>query len=436
MYDDIAKKVGIKAIATVESNNNYSAINYNDPITVGVVQWFGDRAANILNKMKTENAPAWVGVDARLVADLASHPSNDYDYWSNRYLLRDEGRSLVPVLNANKPIQNAQIILDFEKYLAVATTAGLDKDNNTKALLFFFNIYHQSPRQAKLIIKNAGNNPSMSRLRAMVANNDVLYKYKTRYDTAYRIIDTWDYSGVDDPAGESPPLQPEDEWDDSDNEGVGLEKVGGDISWVRNHGDTLSIIYNNGAELMLIPTPGGGWIPIENQNVGEVVPPPAEVTPDPPDPGDPDPPSDYQEAVVKWMTDRVGRYNYSQGVGRTNPDVSGYSDCSAIVSYAYLKATGKGIHGGNTVGQLRYGKGVKVTDGSGAINLSLLQKGDLIYIGWPGGRPLSQGGVDHVEMYMGGGKCIGHGSGRGPKIKTLNTYVARATRWFVRRFPR
>ena len=48
-WDATAKKVAVKAIGQVESSMNYAAINYNDPITVGLAQWYGTRAAAILS---------------------------------------------------------------------------------------------------------------------------------------------------------------------------------------------------------------------------------------------------------------------------------------------------------------------------------------------------------------------------------------------------
>ena len=42
-----SKRLAFKAIGTVESGLRYNAVNYNDPITVGVMQWYGTRATDI-----------------------------------------------------------------------------------------------------------------------------------------------------------------------------------------------------------------------------------------------------------------------------------------------------------------------------------------------------------------------------------------------------
>lgn len=49
-WDETMRKVWVKAIGTVESSMNYAAINYNDPITVGIGQWYGTRAAALIQQ--------------------------------------------------------------------------------------------------------------------------------------------------------------------------------------------------------------------------------------------------------------------------------------------------------------------------------------------------------------------------------------------------
>ena len=71
-WDETSKKVAIKAIGTVESSMRYDSINYNDPITVGIAQWYGPRAADILKKMGAAHATEFAGVASSLKADLSS----------------------------------------------------------------------------------------------------------------------------------------------------------------------------------------------------------------------------------------------------------------------------------------------------------------------------------------------------------------------------
>ena len=46
-------------IGEVESNWNWTAVNYNDPITIGMMQWYGTRAAALLNRVKNEMPTAY-----------------------------------------------------------------------------------------------------------------------------------------------------------------------------------------------------------------------------------------------------------------------------------------------------------------------------------------------------------------------------------------
>jgi len=96
-WDETSKKVAIKAIGTVESSMKYDSINYNDPITVGIAQWYGPRAADIIKKMGAAHATEFAGVAASLRSDLSSHGNDDWR--TNRSLPRaggegkDEGES-------------------------------------------------------------------------------------------------------------------------------------------------------------------------------------------------------------------------------------------------------------------------------------------------------------------------------------------------------
>ena len=76
-WDEAAKKLAIKVIGTVESNLKYDAIYYVDPITVGIMQWYGTRAANLLVQMKATPAWATSGVAASLDTDLANEDKNN-----------------------------------------------------------------------------------------------------------------------------------------------------------------------------------------------------------------------------------------------------------------------------------------------------------------------------------------------------------------------
>lgn len=119
-----------------------------------------------------------------------------------------------------------------------------------------------------------------------------------------------------------------------------------------------------------------------------------------------------RDDLTQWMIDRIGRYAYSQGPGRDRPDDTGATDCSALVRYAYLRLTD--VDPGTWTGhQITRGRQIPLADA---------QPGDLIFFDWAsnGATPA----YDHVEMYLGGDRCIGHGGpGYGPRIRSLSAAV-------------
>jgi hypothetical protein len=140
--------------------------------------------------------------------------------------------------------------------------------------------------------------------------------------------------------------------------------------------------------------------------------------------------AENREQAVMLAKSRVKRNRYTQGSlriyvdGYPKPDeqARGFSDCSAFVRWVIQKALGLDI-GYNTSAQIQNrGRGVVVeiaASGQTCPNEALLQPGDCVYFK---GCAAHLWQVGHVEMYLGGGKCIGHGGGIGPTIKTLKPY--------------
>lgn len=274
-YNDNAKRLAIKVIAKVESNNNYAAINYNDPITVGVVQWFGNRAAAILLRMKRENGGAWSGVAQSLDNNLATtDPSNAF--WNSRYLTKVEGNSLIPVLNANKKIQDSQILADCDVYKAQATQWGLDVDAYTDTTIFFFCMYHQSPQASLDVLLSNGTDDSLGNTLANCLAHPVLGQYAGRYQEAYDMIVAGDVSTdpLPDPVEPGAPVLPSDPGANSKT----------DLSYVEVVGNSIWLRYRSGDTIECYPDGKGRYIPRRRA----ITEPPVVIPPDPePDPNPP-----------------------------------------------------------------------------------------------------------------------------------------------------
>lgn len=129
--------------------------------------------------------------------------------------------------------------------------------------------------------------------------------------------------------------------------------------------------------------------------------------------------TELRASVVAKGLSREKKNQYTQGTKRTQVG-SGWSDCSSFVRWCYLQVLGQDI-GGNTAAQI-VNKTLEVVDTSGGKYPSevKLLPGDLLYYkGTDKSRPYQ---VGYVELFIGNGKLLGHGSGVGPTIKNLKTY--------------
>ena len=241
-YDATAQQLAVKVIGTVESNLDYSAVNYGDPITVGIAQWYGTRAAGILDRMRGENPGAWYGVQASIDSQLASIPSSD-TFWNTRYLTQAEGVSLLGVMGRNHGIQNAQLTTDLDVYRTVAVNAGLNADTDTAAMIFFFAMYHQGPVYAMQVLSAAGAHPSLDTIFTACMSNTVLGQYGGRYRTARDLINAGDTTGTIPPPPDPPTA------------------ANANARYIRATGDNLLARFGNGEELLFYPTGHGVYVP-------------------------------------------------------------------------------------------------------------------------------------------------------------------------------
>lgn len=382
-------------------------------------------AAFTVHSAKAVTVGSWTGVAPSIESALDAHGDSDV-WWNDRFLTKAEGESLRPVLAANKAIQNTVSIEDMEVYKNSAVSLGIDPEGNTQMMLLFFTALHQSPARARRLIATIGPSSSFDRLLSALLNEEVFKRYRTRYNTAAQIILSGDTSGVETPP---PPVDPADPGGDVGTApgDTGATQANGGLRNVRKVGDVLYISSDAGT-IRAPVLPNGEWLVSRG---GSTTPPVVPPTPEP-NPEVPVPPTgageDVLAALAKFMTDRVGKYAYSQGGTRMEPDKNNYTDCSGLVRYAYQKVTGVEV-GTYTVEQLN--KGTRVLAGSGAVDESKLKIGDLVLYNWRGGRD----SVDHVEMYIGNGQVCGHGGpGNGPTVKTLQGPAGNALNWYVNRY--
>ena len=408
-------------IGEVESNWNWTAVNYNDPITIGMMQWYGTRAAALLNRIKNEMPTAYGQLAASLRSDIESHDAGS-TWWTSRYLNRDEGNSIITVFQdeENHVIQENQAIADFEGYITTLENWGMSQ-SYPKPLIFAMSMYHQSPASAGQVIATAGGSADLDRIYGVCMNHGVLGQYRNRYNTVYQRLKDWD--------GESNPPDFGQSGDVDTTPGgnePGIDTEASKLGYIIQNGDTLILYGKDEYEkgVIFYPASGQVWINGYNANGTDIG--------GGNEGGGSESGSEAQNAICELYRSWLDRFAYSQGAGRLDPISSGYGDCSSTVWFAYQQVAG--IDVGTWTGAMA-GKGTKIASGYSGDNLPIedMEPADLVLIMWYGWN----GSFDHVELYMGNNELWGHGGpDYGPDQTTTDArnYPRYMYYWEVRRY--
>lgn len=408
-------------IGEVESNWDWTSVNYNDPITIGMMQWYGTRAAALLNRVKDEMPAAYVQLASSLRSDLESHVASA-GYWDTRYLTKAEGNSIITVFKEeqNHVIQENQAIADFEGYIATLEGWGMSQ-SYPKPLIFAMSMYHQSPASAGQVIATAGGSADLDRIYGACMNHGVLGQYRNRYNTVYQRLKDWDGESNPPDFGQSGDV---DTTPGGNTPGISTEKS--KLGYIIQNGDTL-ILYGRdeyAKGVIFYPASGQVWINGYNANGTDIG--------GGNEGGGSESGSEAQNAICELYRTWLDRFAYSQGAGRLDPISSGYGDCSSTVWFAYQQVAG--IDVGTWTGAMA-GKGTKIASGYSGDNLPIedMEPADLVLIMWNGWN----GSFDHVELYMGNNELWGHGGpDYGPDQTTTDArnYPRYMYYWEVRRY--
>lgn len=408
-------------IGEVESNWNWTAVNYNDPITIGMMQWYGTRAAALLNRIKNEMPTAYGQLAASLRSDIVSHDAGS-TWWTSRYLNRDEGNSIITVFQdeENHVIQENQAIADFEGYITTLENWGMSQ-SYPKPLIFAMSMYHQSPASAGQVVATAGGSADLDRIYGVCMNHGVLGQYRNRYNTVYQRLKDWDGESNPPDFGQSGDV---DTTPGGNNPGISTEAS--KLGYIIQNGDTLILYGKDEYEkgVIFYPASGQVWINGYNANGTDIG--------GGNEGGGSESGSEAQNAICELYRSWLDRFAYSQGAGRLDPISSGYGDCSSTVWFAYQQAAG--IDVGTWTGAMA-GKGTKIASGYSGDNLPIedMEPADLVLIMWNGWN----GSFDHVELYMGNNELWGHGGpDYGPDQTTTDArnYPRYMYYWEVRRY--
>ena len=405
-------------IGEVESGWNWASVNYTDPITIGMMQWYGQRAAKLIERCRSADQSGYATFKAAAprIAGYVEE-GHDWDFWTNVYMTSAEGQAWAAWAESdmNHVAQQEQWYADFNGYVTTLTGWGIP-EANTRQLVYAMSMYHQSPAQAGKVIGSCGGSASLELMHTTCLNDGILGIYRNRYTTVYNRLSAWD--------GESaPPDFGQADVPEDGGDSPGIEQAPAGFTQVLMQDRNLLIMgvegYPNG--VLCYPSGPKRWLPalqsggepIEGGSTG----------------GGSATGTEAQMEIRQWMLDHLDAFAYSQGAGRLSPETSGYTDCSALCWYVYHIITG--VNTGTWTGDmLNYGK--VIAEGSGNVPLDEMQVGDLVLMMHRAYNPT----YDHVEMYIGNDQLCGHG-GPDPGPDVINgaqAYLATKYHWMVRRY--
>ena len=386
-------------IGNVESSNSWTAVNYHDPITLGMMQWYGTRAYVLLDKGRTEDPTGW----ARFKQDaptLAGQVEANTISWTGRYLTRAEGNAFIAWANRIEFHKVEQDLWesDYAAYSATCDNYGFPA-GNVRERIFFMSMYHQSPQRALVVLGNVSATGSLELFHSTALNDSVLGRYSNRYDTVYRLLSSWDGSSAPPDFGQSGSIDVTPGGNDA-----AIESKPKTTRWIHVQGDDM-YLHDGGKVSTFHHTTAQNWV----------------------------------ESVQKGQEISGGQTEGGSSSGSATSDQrkvyelhTGYGDCSSTIWRAYQDALG--IDVGTWTGAMK-GKGRRIYASSGTSvdeALKNAQTGDLLLLCWG----YDYVNYDHVEMVTGDGThCLGHGGpGNGPTLKSMGAAMQAAATWEIRRY--
>lgn len=409
-------------IGEVESNWDWTGVYRADPITIGMMQNYGQRAEICIERCATEDPEGYTAFKAA-APKLAAAVEQDYgwNWWTGYYVDDAEAAAWQTWAQRDKNHVGQQKLWvdDATGYIETLTGWGLSEDR-PQTLIYAMSMYHQSPREAGNVVGACGGSATLGTMHATCLNNGILGRYTNRYNTVYSRLSDWD--------GESAPPDFGQVQDVGTGNGGQNTSSGGQpgaaITRIQVDNGVMTLwgtgIYANG--LACYQSAPNTWLPSISKT--------GEPNPGTNTGGGSSSGNAALDEMRQWLLDHVGAFAYSQGAGRMSPEESGYTDCSALMWYVYHLVTGENI-GSWTGDQQNYGE--IIAEGSGDLPQDEMRVMDLVFFNWRGYNP----SFDHVEAYIGDNQLIGHGGNphMGPTVKQdANAYARGAHDWRVRRY--
>ena len=433
-------------IGQVESHHNWAAVNMSDPITLGMMQWYGGRAYNLLVKCKNADPAGWTAFKAQ-APGLAAHVEANNVVWNGYYIdgVGAQAWRNWATRKENHEAQQAQWEEDYNNYNRICDQQGFPA-GNVKQRILFMTAWHQGPKYALEAVRTCGPGATLAAMRQAILNNYVLGRYPNRYNTAYNMLNSW--NGTSEPpnfgqsggggGGGAPVPPPHAGGDPGAASTVHTQSV---HRWIHAQSHSTLALHEGGKVTLFYLSSAdnytGDYIKGASTSTDQSHPGGGGGTPPPPPPqpggGGGSQRDKRIDKVLAWEAAHAGKLAYSQGAGRLNSDRSGYGDCSSTIWQAYKTI---GVDVGTWTGAM-VGRGRLIAaghrGGGAAGAVAKAEAGDLLLLCWGGGNPM----MDHVCIFMRDKNFVwSHGGpGRGPvKMRAIADEMAIAADWQIRRY--
>ncbi|GGG02746.1 CHAP domain-containing protein [Paenibacillus aceti] len=164
---------------------------YPGGISIGKLQWHESRAYDLLLriiKQDIETAKKILGENSNVFKELTDQAlAKKNDRWKARVLTDEEAKAISKLISTDIGIkyQDEQARLDMREYLNIGKKQGISDE---KALIYFTDLYNQSPKGALRIInkiKVSGKEITLVNIHEVSLSDDVMGKYVKRRKLTY-----------------------------------------------------------------------------------------------------------------------------------------------------------------------------------------------------------------------------------------------------------
>lgn len=185
-----------KASKIIFSNEgNYSSVNSNDngALSIGKVQWHGNRARDLLSKFLIPSLNTFL--TKKLIHEIVSNKD-----WSKRVLDVTEANCISKLINTpeGRKIQDKQSDIDISNYIFYIMKYDITDENT---VIFLADIQNQGGAgSVKRIIENAikkyGKYFTLNDCMDIALNDKVFKKYQERRKIVYKALIGVNYRGI------------------------------------------------------------------------------------------------------------------------------------------------------------------------------------------------------------------------------------------------